>query len=146
MKPLDFYQLGVDIASSASTEAQYRTAISRIYYGLHHECCCRYFRKLSFAEPLNGNRRHTDLRDRFNTPRDPISNKISQLLGNLMMARTEADYQLAPPIIYGRRSYSPEDLMRLALDRGQELLEALEDYSPGEADDGCDCPTVYSSR
>ena len=40
MKPLDFYRLGVEMASSSVTEAEHRTAIARLYYGLHHEACC----------------------------------------------------------------------------------------------------------
>ena len=59
MSPLDFYDLGVGMASTARTEAQERTAINRLYYGLHHEVCCRYFRKESWAQPLNRNRPDT---------------------------------------------------------------------------------------
>lgn len=145
MKPLDFYEYGLQIASSATSEAQYRTAIGRVYYGLHDEACCRYFRTEPFAQPLNRNRRHTDLRDRLNQPDNPRVGEIGQLLGNLMRLRTEADYQLVPPLLYQRRTYTAEQLMRRALTVGQDLLRALEEYSPGEAPDGCDCPEAYST-
>ncbi len=39
MRSLDFYYLGRRLAESAITEAEYRTAIGRLYYGLHHEAC-----------------------------------------------------------------------------------------------------------
>ena len=32
MRPLDFYDLGVEMAETAQTEAQERTAINRLYY------------------------------------------------------------------------------------------------------------------
>ncbi len=144
MRPLDFYRLGLQIASSASSEAQYRTAINRIYYGLHHESCCRYFRTEMSPAPLNINRRHTELRDRFNSLNAPAPIKVGQRLNDLRMMRSEADYQLAPPLRYRGRSYSAERLMSRAVSLAEELLQALEDYSPGEAPDGCDCPTAYS--
>jgi len=146
MRPLEFYELGLQIASSASTEAQYRTAISRIYYGLHHEACCRYFRKLPTAQPLDGNRRHAELRNRFSILEDSAAIRVGQLLGRLRILRTEADYQLRPPLRFGNRSYTPEQLMAQAIMMGQDLLEGLEVFSPGEASDGCECPHVYSSR
>ena len=144
MKPLDFYQLGLQLASSASTEAQCRTAISRIYYGLHHEACCRYFRRESYPAPLNRNRRHTGLRERYSSSVEPVSRTVGRRLNELMILRTEADYQLVPPLRYKDKSYSAEQLMQIAVDVGEELLDALERYSPGEAPDGCDCPTAYS--
>ena len=146
MRPLDFYRLGLQIASSAASEAQYRTAISRIYYGLHHESCCRYFRRELSPAPLNRNRRHTELRDRFNNLGGTVSNIIGGRLNDLIIIRNEADYQLVPPLRYKGKSYSAERLVDRALSLAKELLDALETYSPGEASDGCDCPTVYSSR
>ena len=37
---------------------------------------------------------------------------------------------------------SPSQLMRLALLVAQELLVTLDDYSPGDAPDGCECLTI----
>ncbi len=146
MRPLDFYELGLRLSRMASVDAEYRTVINRVYYGLHHETCCRYFRLLPTPQPLNSNQRHTELRNRLNDPGNPTSGEVSQLLGSLTRMRTEADYQLNPPLRYRSRSYSPEQLMAEAMQLGEDLLEALERYSPGEAPDGCHCPTVYSSR
>ena len=146
MKPLDYYRLGLQIANNASSEAQYRTAISRIYYGLHHESCCRYFRREISPPPLNRNRRHTELRDRFNSLGASITSTIGRRLSDLAIARNEADYQLVLPLRFKSKSYSAKQLTQIAVSIGEELLQALEAYSPGESPDGCDCPTVYSSR
>ena len=146
MRPLDFYELGLEIANSAKTEAQQRTAINRVYYGLHHEACCRHFRTEGGQQPLNQNRCHTDLRNRLNDSLDPKAGEVGQLLGGLMRLRGEADYQLQPPLRYQNRPFTPEQLMLRALYLGEDLLDALEGYSPGEAADGCRCPVVYSAR
>jgi hypothetical protein len=143
MRPLDFYDLGMRIASRATEEAEHRTVINRVYYGLHHESCCRYFRKELSPQPLNRNSRHTDLRRRFNRPEDPIAGNVSRLIGSLMRLRGEADYQLSN-LRYRNRSYTPEQLMLQAVAVAKELLGALELYSPGEAGDGCPCPETYS--
>ena len=146
MKPLDFYRLGLQIAASASSEAQYRTAISRIYYGLHHEACCRYYRRELYPSPLNRNSRHTELRERFNSLGETVPIRIAQCLNDLSVMRSEADYQLTPPLRYKRKTYSAEHLVQEAISTAEYLLRYLERYSPGEAPDGCDCPTVYSVR
>ena len=71
---------------------------------------------------------------------------VGRLLSNMILLRIEADYQLAPPLRFRNRSIDSAELMRLALDTSQQLLAALDRYSPGAAPDGCRCPTAYSSR
>ena len=139
MKPLDFYDLGVQLAAAAETETQYRTAISRIYYGLHHESCCRYFRTMPAGAPLPRRRRHTELADRFIGMGDYGPIRIGRLLSNLRMMRAEADYQLDLPLRYRNRRHSPEQLPRRCLFVAEELLRVLDDFSPGAAADGCRC-------
>ena len=51
MRPIELYNLGVVAARTADTEAKRRSAVGRIYYGLHHEACCRFFR-------INSGRQH----------------------------------------------------------------------------------------
>ena len=143
MRPLDFYDLGVEMAETAQTEAQERTAINRLYYGLHHEACCRYFRKVSRAQPLNRNRRHTDLRNRLNQSVDPLSSKVAQLLGQLQRLRSFADYQISPPYRFQNRT--GQQSMHRALDVSKRLVSALEGYSPGQVPDGCECRDAYST-
>lgn len=145
MKPLDFYTYGVQIGETGTTEAEHRTAVNRVYYGLHHEACCRFFRTQPTSQPLNVNRRHTDLRNRYNNPGDPAAGEVGQLLGQLMRLRVEADYQLSPPLLYQRMSHTPRELMGIALEVGADLLDALEAYAPGESPEGCECPQVYST-
>ena len=93
--------------------------------------------------PLNRNRRHTDLRDRFNSDVDPISKTVGNLLHVLNGAPEEADYQLAPPLRFRNRSIDARQFMDF--EHSQQLLDALETYSPGEAEDGCNCPVGYTS-
>ena len=84
------------------------------------------------------------MRERFNSSGEPASGRIGRRLNELMILRAEADYQLVPPLRYKGKSYSIEQLMGQAISVGRALLSALEAYSPGEAPDGCDCPTAYS--
>lgn len=143
MRPLDFYRFGVRLIAAAASEAEHRTAINRIYYGLHHESCCRYFRKTQDHNPLNRNKRHSELRDRFNNATDPVGLAVANSLGKLMRIRAEADYALRVPLRYMNRSYSAEDLAKLAGQVGTNLLADLEEYSAGESTDDCHCPEAY---
>ena len=145
MRPLDSYRVGLQMVGTAESEAHQRTVVNRVYYGLHHEACCRYFRREVAAQPLDRNRRHTNLRNNFNQSMDPLSGRIAQLLGELMRLRSLADYELSPPYRIGRQILTPEQLMRRALDVSERLLSALERYSPSEAVDGSGCREVYST-
>ena len=146
MRPLDFYRAGVALAAGASTESLRRTVVNRLYYGLHHEAYCRYFRENPGAPPLDRNRRHAQLADRYRTSPEPAARDIWEHLSDMAQLRREADYELAPPLRFENQSISDEQLMELALDISSQLLAALERYSPGAAPDGCRCPVVYSRR
>ena len=139
MRPLDFYRLGVSLSETADDEAAQRTAVNRLYYGLHHEACCRYFRVNAQSTPLNARNRHAELRDRFRIHEDLNARTVGNLLRDLMLLRREADYELAPPIRFRGRRLAPRQFMELAVETARQLLDALEDYSPGEAEDGCTC-------
>ena len=54
--------------------------------------------------------------------------------------RNISDYELGSPIRYQKTDRSAAQLMRTAVVVAQGLLTALEDFSPGEAEDGCYCP------
>ena len=140
MRPLDFYQLGVRLANTGGTEAEHRTAIGRLYYGLHHEVCCRYFRENPGARPLGRGSRHTQIIERYSTLRASPTQRIRRLLRQLSRMRNLSDYELAGPIKYQQRERSAAELTRLAVVVAEGLLAALEDFSPGEAEDGCYCP------
>ena len=139
MKPIDFYNLAVSLASQVSTEAEHRTVVGRLYYGLHHEACCRYFRENPNSTPLPRFSRHTELHRRFNRAGDAGSQRVAQHLYRLKILRTIADYELGA-LSYRNRPLTSSQFMALALQSGQRLLQALEAYSPGEAEDGCNCP------
>ena len=144
MKPLDFYLLGSQLAQTARTEAEFRTAIGRMYYGLHHEACCRYFRVNPTADPLERGKRHYQLVEKFKISGNSVTVRIGALLGQLSRMRNISDYELSNPVRYNSRSHNTARfLMVFALTVASELLEALDDYSQGPASDGCRCPTVY---
>lgn len=143
MKPLDFYELGVRLAASARTEAEYRAAIGRLYYGLHHEACCRYFREHQNEPPLPRGSRHIQLIRRYKALRsNSEAQRIQNLLRQLSSMRNISDYELAGPIRYRRMIRSPEELKDVAVLVATRLLTALEIFSPGAAADGCVCPAA----
>ena len=144
MRPLDFYRLGVASAPGATTESLQRTVVNRLYYGLHHEACCRYFRENPGARPLDRNRRHVELKNRYRNSYGQTAKRVGALLNRMIKLRSEADYELVPPLRFRNHSIDSQELMEIALDTSQQLLAALERYSPGAAPDGCRCPVAYS--
>lgn len=145
MRPLEFYELGLRIAAAASTEGEYRSVISRIYYGLHHEACCRYFRR-SVGLPLRVNGRHRELCHRLYDLGDPAATEAGQHLDRLLRLREQADYEIASRFRVGGRALTPDEAMRHSLAIAGRLLAALDRLSPGAAPDGCRCPAVWSTR
>ena len=145
MKPIEFYNLAHELADEATTEARRRSVVGRLYYGLHHEACCRLFREYPFMQPLRRNGRHSDLCNRYERLGTDVASDIARFLRLLMIMRAEADYQLSPPLRIGGRRYDTEAMMREAMNVAQDLLAALEAFSPGEAPDGCECRVAYVS-
>ena len=142
MRPLDFYDLGMELAESARSEDLQRTVVNRLYYGLHHEACCRYFRENPEADPIRRSRRHRELGERFRGLSDSMSNEIAGLLRDLFDLRAECDYRLSPELRFRGSTYRPSEAMEMAVGQAADLLGLLERYSPGEAGDGCDPPVV----
>ena len=145
MRPLSFFELGHRMAAAATEDSERRTAINRLYYGLHHEACCRYFRATPLADGLGRNNRHSDLRDRFNKPSDAKAMLVATRLRSLMEMREEADYQIGGLLLIKGRTRSVEDVLGMALSTADQLLEALESYSAGPASDGCRCLIAQQS-
>ena len=141
MRPLDFYDLGLRLAASADTDAEWRTVVGRLYYGLHHEACCRYFREYPGERPMPRRRRHAALIRRFDDSQMDAAKDIASTLRLIRHMREICDYELRGPIFFHQWPLSPEQLAQLALSVARDLLAALETFSPGEAPDGCDCPT-----
>ena len=141
VKPLEFYRLGTTLASKASSEAEQRTVVGRLYYGLHHEACCRFFREHPSSMPLHGSSRHADLRNRYNLHPNPASRKVGILLNDLRKLRSQADYDLVQ-LTYRGKSLTGQQFLATSLRLAGDLLKALESYSPGEAQNGCDCPVA----
>ena len=139
MKPMEFYRLAVAMAPSATSEQWQRTVVGRLYYGLHHEACCRYYRTNPGATPLERRSRHASLRTRFNQPSDKKSMKVANLLERLRHFRTQADYELGQMYDLNRRPVTSAQVLSLATQVAAQLLRALDAYSFGEAPDGCIC-------
>ncbi len=142
MRPLDIYQLGLRLSGSASSEAEHRNVIGRLYYGLHHEACCRYFREQPNAPPLGLGSRHYQLIQRYDILPVAQAGNIPRLLRQLSYLRNISDYELANRVRYRNRTYTTQELMRMAIGVSSSVLAALEAFSPGAAADGCVCPTV----
>ena len=142
MRPLDFYQLGLHLSTLAATEAEYRNVVGRLYYGLHHEACCRYFRVHPGASPLGRGSRHFHLISRYKSLGNRDARRVRRHLGRLSSLRNISDYELDSAMRYRGRTYSPADLMTTAVSVAAELLAALEDFSPGAAVDGCICRII----
>ena len=133
MRPLDIYDLGVWLAEHATTEAGQRGAVSRLYYGLHLEACCRYFRENPDAPALMRNRRHAALPDLFRDSPNQVCGRIADGLAVLSEMRAECDYRVAGPLQYRGRPISIGDMLAEALATGTALLTDLDAYSPGES-------------
>ena len=67
---------------------------------------------------------------------------IALKLNNIRRMRNAADYELGQTVQINQRTLNTYQLMNFALIVAEGLLGALEDFSPGEATDGCDCPTA----
>ncbi len=87
MNPEEFIKLGMDIIDDESyiKEARYRTAISRIYYGLLHHI--RIIKRLLHIDTRHF---HTELIDAIND----LDTVLGNYLGNMKDYRTEADYYI----------------------------------------------------
>ena len=133
MRPLDVYDLGVRLAGEAVNEAEKRAAVNRLYYGLHHEACCRYFRENPDAAPLMRNRRHAALPALFGFGPGQIHDDIADRLRRLALMRAECDYRIDGPLRYRGMPIPIDDLLAMALATAAALLADLEAYSPGES-------------
>ena len=139
VRPIEIYNWAIGQSGNAATEVEQRTVVSRLYYGLHHEACCRYYRKNPAAAALNRSNRHAGLAVSFNSASDGTSKNIGNLLKDLRDLRVQADYVLSPPTYYRGKRINWGSLVTMAVMHGEQLLEELEQYSPGEAGDGCRC-------
>src|SRR4051812_7155066 len=79
-----------DSLSRASTEAEWRSAISRAYYAALHNAR-EFLSKLQFRVPA-GEQAHAYLWLRLSNTADPNSDAIGRLLRDLRGRRNNADY------------------------------------------------------
>ncbi len=85
MNPEEIIKLGLDLIDDEHyfREARYRTAISRIYYGLLHHI--RIIKKLLYIDTHHF---HTELIDAIKD----LDTVLGTYLGNMREYRTESDY------------------------------------------------------
>ena len=136
MRPLNFYDLGLRLVEEGRTEAEQRTGVSRLYYGLHHEAACRYFRENPDAPPIPRNRRHAALREVFRALGTPLGADIASRLRRLAWMRGECDYRVGAPLRYAGAEEPLSTTVSRALTTAADCLAALDAYSPGESADG----------
>ena len=133
MRPLDIYDLGVWLAQRATTEAGKRAAVSRLYYGLYHEACCRYFRENPDAPPLPRNRRHAALRTLFSRTPVGAQQDVASRLEALGSMRGECDYRLGELLRHAGRPITVDQMLSRAMAIATALFSDLDAYSPGES-------------
>ena len=136
MRPLNFYDLGLRLAEEGRTEAERRTGVSRLYYGLHHEAACRYFRVNPDAPPIPRNRRHAALREVFRALGTPLGADIASRLRRLAWLRGECDYRVGAPLRYAGSEATLSTVVAEALETAAACLAALDAYSPASPPTG----------
>ena len=67
-----------------------------------------------------------------------VAIRVGSLLDQLRRLRNTADYDLAG-MTFDQLTIDDKQLLAEAVKKGELLLKALEQYSPGEAADGCQC-------
>ena len=133
MRPLDVYDLGVRLAGQAGTEAEKRAAVGRLYYGLHLEACCRYFRENPDAAPIQRNRRHVALPDLFDSGPGQVHRGIADRLRRLASMRAECDYRIDGPLRYEGTTTTIDAMLARTQLVAAALLADLDAYSLGES-------------
>lgn len=84
-----FLSLSAQLAS-ATSEAEWRTAVSRAYYGCYH-ICRQFARERTYCEPSRG--RHSALMNWFKSFPDTQYQTVGMGLERLYYMRLDADYK-----------------------------------------------------
>ena len=96
MDPRDFLQVAGRLTlASGSTAADYRTAISRAYYGVYHLARQLLNDRLQFF--CNVDNEHLWVQRHYYNCQMKAAKEIGRPLGNLHEARKNADYDLDDP-------------------------------------------------
>lgn len=92
MKPAEFLRIAEDLAAG-NTEAQWRSAVSRVYYGAFHEA--RLLLRSCGVSLSGGNDSHAKVSYCLQRSADPSVPRAATKLGLLRSVRNDADYELA---------------------------------------------------
>jgi uncharacterized protein (UPF0332 family) len=128
----DFLPLAVHLAAG-TTEAEWRTSVSRAYYAAFHETR-RLFESLGFSVP-HGDRAHAYLWLRLSNCGDQQVQQAGAYLNDLRRLRNQADYDLHRPLIQAKAS--PQ--ARVA----DRIIQALDALTPAARTQVTDAMKVY---
>jgi uncharacterized protein (UPF0332 family) len=109
----DFLTVADDLAAG-TTEAAWRSAISRAYYAAFH-VAREFLIRLGFRV-ATGDRAHAYLWLRLSNTKDPVADACGQLLQDLRSRRNTADYDLSRPCN-----------QKLAQDAARDALDVIQD-------------------
>ncbi len=120
MSPEQFLQLANRLAlSAASGPAEFRTAISRAYYGIFHTARQVLNEQMQFYCKSGANE-HQWIQRHFANCSSKIARKAGRLIQTMHDARKQADYELANAIIENIAE------ARAALERAEEVKKLLQ--------------------
>jgi uncharacterized protein (UPF0332 family) len=119
MIPQDFLRLAVQLAAS-STEAEWRTAVSRAYYAAFH-AARRLLEDLRFTVP-RADAAHQYLIFRLNNCGEPSIQREAKVLDRLRQLRNRADYDWHLPFTRSHAQAEPANAQRViqALDAARQ--------------------------
>ena len=120
MRGRDFIDTAVRL-STGNTEADYRTAISRAYYGLFIECRDALLRWGFVFAPRNS---HREVQRHLTFPKNTDVNDIGDLLTFLSARRNSSDYDTTNPRHPQTSAAAADAAARSA--NGVALLDALD--------------------
>jgi hypothetical protein len=122
MKPQEFLSYAQQIASSPSlSAAEYRSAISRAYYGVYLQS--RDWLK-SLGIVIKGGNEHKQMRVYLVESKVDVAAQLARLLDNLQTSRKDADYNLEMTAIEKPKA------AQLAVLRAGQIQKILEQCLP----------------
>ncbi len=119
MNGKDFISLAGRLAvAGKSSEAEYRSAVSRAYYGAYH-CARELLESFGFFGGSKVGNEHEWARRHFENCQVTEAATLGSLLKNLHTSRKEADYDLDKP------GNNTQAAAKLAVERANKILSLL---------------------
>jgi uncharacterized protein (UPF0332 family) len=128
----EFLPLAIDLAAR-TTEAEWRTSISRAYYAAFH-VARTLLRDLRFVVP-RADKAHSYLYERLNNCGDADIEKAGRDLSSLRFLRNRADYD--------EQAVIDAPIAANELSTAQSIIQALDNLTPAERTQIRDAMIVY---